>query len=108
MLFVFLLTTTSFFVVRSSSQTATSLFRSLRFDPNVGQLAPQARFVSTGRDASVFLAGTEAVLEVSRTTPAESSSRQTATRRGMADTESAILRIRPENANANAQIVGLD
>ena len=108
MLFVFLLTATSFFVVRSSSQPATSAFRSLRFDPNVGQLAPQARFVSTGRDASVFLAGTEAVLEVSRTAPAESSSRQTATRRGMADTESAILRIRPENANANAQIVGLD
>jgi len=84
------------------------VFRTLRFDPNVGQTSPAARFVATAKDATVFLAGTEAVLRVSMPASAEPSSRHAKARNGMPENDSAILRIHPENANPNARIVGLD
>ncbi len=97
----------SFCLVRSSAQLAAPTL-SLRFEPNVGQTAPEARFVARGKDAVVFLGGTEAIVRMSKGAPAISSASDHAGRKNMAANESAILRIRPEKANANTRVLGLD
>src|SRR5262245_57825748 len=105
-LFIFLLTATSACLVRSSSQGALPAL-GLRFEPNLGQTAPEARFVARGRDATVFLAATEAVVQISKSERAVYAATDRV-RNGITGNQSTTLRIRPEEANANARVFALD
>jgi hypothetical protein len=85
---------------------------SLFFEPNQGQVDPRVEFVSRGRDYSLFMTSSEAVLVTARgnqaaNTRGEPSSARNAEPPAAPDADQLVVRLRFLGANPDPEIIGL-
>lgn len=86
----------------------------LRFEINRGQTDLQARFIARTSDSTLFLTASEAVLHLpklapqSEAKPAARKARRATFEEISMPVESAVIRLRPVNSNAQPRLTGMD
>ncbi|MBI3653507.1 MAG: SBBP repeat-containing protein [Acidobacteria bacterium] len=86
----------------------------LRFEINRGQTDLQARFIARASDSTLFLTANEAVLHLpklapqSEAKPAARKARKATFEEISMPTESAVIRLRPVNSNAQPRLTGME